>query len=495
MTTPVRVCDYSKPVTAVKLDGLGLPCSEIYTPALNQSGLVKNLTVDTIKDFHSLTTVKATRCFRLKLVTACKQRWAAADEIVTRYEVLSFSYDECISDSGCMNCEVSGQYPPPKCETWTWGFVDRENTVLFKRSEVVFVNRIGEYSYGGSTTTGKTFYLGGTFKESIMFSNNFDLSKSITSELYYPSPDWSYAISTSMKRKVVFDGVIKDVGGESWGVFGDTLIRVRPTSSGAAGSSSTGIPSSSQQAYFEFFLNAEFALYGYKFDYLFCRLKNVMLQTAVGLDPLVQRSIFDLGAGERYSNGYLKRHQCYSVVPDSIDVVSGCLVAYLGGKSYRLTKESELRNEAEVCSSSVRINRTHLLNVNSNSTVELTEYAYPSLQEEEEILSAVPDLSVDLTRIQILIANSTFTDPILVPSSPTKQSSSGTGPSVNLGPFSSSWFQWFSVGTNLIFWVFFAVCLWLVCRDHLRFTRAISRTEFGSPVTELGVNLSRTSQL
>lgn len=453
----MKVCDYDDPIAAVKVEDSGIPCSSLYVGSLDTQGFGKNVSLETIAEFNVLTTTHGFRCHKLELVAHCIQHWFTGNERKLSYLNITFGRDECLTGAGCVNCEVSGQYPPYECKTGVWGEVFSRRTILFRYNDIVYTNKIGESFYGKASTTGNHFYIPGNYETYFHFpqpSVNLDIKQ----EVFYPNADWSVLVSPTMKKILTYEGATKNINGKTWRVYGDSLIYIEPGAVSPNNNTIT-VGGNPNQAYYEFFTRAQLSILNFRLEYMECRLKNTMILQQQQSKSIDQKTFLDLGAGEVYEKGFIRRFNCYLAPAGTLSADGNCIGYRVGTQLYRVTRDGELRNSTTICTTTIRVNRTHILMLEDGNVIE-TEYAYPTLQDEEAILNHIPNVVVDLENINKLIISSKIFETGSSSNLNESVVSGGSGPDLTSfidSILNSSVWKWFSFISSSI--LILAICV------------------------------------
>jgi hypothetical protein len=399
-TRAVFTCDYSSPTAIMRVGNAGLPCSSMYTPALVSNGLAATTNATSILDSDTILPVKGFKCFKLILVTRCIQRWFVSNDISRFTITQDVSRDECMSGSTCIGCEVANEYSPEDCRVFTFGQNDVRKPVIFKSSVMVSVDKLGRYYFGDLISSSGIFDLGGDYKTRV-FHEFYDVSGFESIEEYYFNKEKMVLVSLKHKRLYNWGGTEVNFNDKLWLVFDKNNMVLK--SDLVLGGRSLSVQKDPKQMYYDFFLSAQLNVTNWKLDYLDCRLKNIAVSEN-------NANVLDLGVGEIYLNESIMRYPCKSISIGDVIGYSGCLVLDLAGDVFRIKSNGEASVLSDVCSRSLRLNRTHVLNLNSDGVVELVVYSYPSLQEEESILNHPPSVVFDKSEIISLIKASSVYD-------------------------------------------------------------------------------------
>lgn len=165
----IYACDYSAPTHSIEYQPSGLPCSSIYVNSSVLNNFLTTFTADQIESIWTLSVNSAKRCFKLKLTTSCKQKWLSDNEISKTFQKLDTTRDECLGSNTCNNCEVSGQYLSPYCESFNFGTTNVDTTKVFTSNEIIYQNVLGETMYNKLSTYDDVMYLGGDYGEKMYF--------------------------------------------------------------------------------------------------------------------------------------------------------------------------------------------------------------------------------------------------------------------------------------------------------------------------------------
>lgn len=393
----VFACDYTNPITSMRLQNSMLPCSTLYTPILTAMGLKATANVTSILESDTLSPVAGFLCYKLVLITRCTQKWFQSNQISRFTETEDVDQTECLSGNTCVGCEIANEYQPEDCRVFTFGQNDVRKTVIFKSRVAVHVDRLGTYYYNGVVSPDGVFSLGGDYRSRV-FSEPHDIDTYQTVEQYYFNRDTMTLVSLERKRIYIWSGSEVTYDSQTWLVFDKNNYMLK---SDLLPSSRILKSSGPNQAYHEFFLSAHLNVTNWRLDYLDCRLKNLVMNS----NDLP--SSLDLGVGEVYSDGYVYKYPCKSISTGTIIGVDRCLVLDLDGDKFNISSSGEATNN-HACSSSMRINSTHVLNLNSAGVVVVDMYSYPSLQEEETILNHPPTATFDKSEIMQLIRASSI---------------------------------------------------------------------------------------
>lgn len=393
-STLLNVCDYSTQIASAPIGNPGLPCSTIYSPALVQGGFSGSKRIRVLVETDKLRAVPAKTCFRLELVTECIQRWFTSNEIKRYTNTLSMTRADCLGDSACLGCEIANSYLPEQCEVFTFGANIAKKTITFANNALVYADGIGRYYFGSSSTTNDFFDVGGTYNSYTYFDKPLPQTPIQMDVVFDPT---SYKIIIlSEKMLLNWSNQTSSVFGEDWLVYGSTLA------SKADLLRSNRLLATSQQEYAEFFLQAQQNVTEWYLNYLDCRLKSLTMTLARS-----NKAISDLGPGEVYEDEMLTKYKCKSVTVGSVAVRNGCLVYKYEENISNITSNGEITLSNQ-CVKALRINKTHVLNINSPSTLEIRMYSYSLLSEEENILRYPPIFTRDISEIYNLIRESSI---------------------------------------------------------------------------------------
>lgn len=387
----IVACNYERPVVAVEVDSSGLPCSEIYDSALTKGSIQADTLVEMVMDINTLSPIDGRRCFKLSLSTSCRQKWFSANEITRYTDTKDVKMEDCYGSSVCMNCEISSQYLPEDCRTFTFGqnIVSKEVTFGFNAN--IYANKLGVYTFSGITSTSSPISLGGVQKEKVYF-NIEDMEKHIKKESVYYDRIQEMIIIPHLGRLMFSSKKNETYMEREWTIF-DNNNYVRMLNS-------TKRRVLSQQQYSNFYLSVFVNITGFKMRYLDCRIKNLMLQNKKELD---------LSYGEIYKGDKIEKYECHRVQGGLISQENGCLVYGIEEKKYKIKPTGELTNDQETCIKNIRLNKSHIMSYSQDTGIHTTLYEYPSLEEEEIILKYPPKIETDLGLIQKLLLNQKYT--------------------------------------------------------------------------------------
>lgn len=392
----VYTCEAKNEVAGLYLEPSGVPCSSLYTPMLDKTGYGDTINATTIFDINKLQRITGTRCFKLRLKSTCIQHWFSPNEFSNTYDVQSVSRAECLTTSGCVNCEIALQYPASDCKVWTWGDSTISKVVLFQFPESVYVNQIGKAFYQEMSGDDESFYLGGTFQQYLFFSKPTQYETKIVSYNYNPKSGQLISLDDKMLLTPSGGSVIFD--GKNWTVYDNNhlvLVNIVASTNLSSGNSA--------QSYYEYFTKAQIAVMQWNLNYLSCRLKNLAL--SIHKNGRDSAAILDLDVGEVFESGYLKKYKCSSVGVGSISNRGGCLSFNHLSDEYSVGPSGLLVELGKACVKSLRVNSSHVLNINSYDGVSLDEYSFNSLEEEEGVLKSIPDVTVNINEIRDMIKN------------------------------------------------------------------------------------------
>ncbi len=378
-------CDYTKPISAIQIQGSGLPCSDIYTSSLNTDAIIPNTPLKIIHDTNALSAVEGRRCYKLKLHTSCRQRWFSSNEILRYTETIDVNRADCMSSSTCMNCQISEKYLPEQCKTFDFGWNIVTNTITFGFPETVFADKIGGYTFSGNRSTENFFKLGGSYKEMLFFDHiDFDIYINNTSG-YYDSTTHMLVIPR-LRKLIFYSGFNVTYNGETWMIYDtNNYVSIKKTRILSA-----------NQNYFDFYMASLINITDWKIKYLECRVKNLML---------VNRYDPDVSAGERYDNNTITKYECKRIRGGVVSSKDGCMTYQIGEDTYYISTNSEVTPNNKSCIRQLRLNSSHVLNLNSDGGLDYVAYQYPSLQDEESILNFPPKIEDDAQKIRSLITS------------------------------------------------------------------------------------------
>lgn len=165
----VYSCNYSDPISSYSFESSGIPCSSMYVNSTINNNFVGKFSAPFVESIYELKTVRARRCYKVKLITSCEQKWFSQNEIKRRYEALDVDRAECEGNGACMHCTIDTFYPAPNCKTFTWGIVEETVVKVFGSDAVAYQDNLGTVSYGGISTTDEMISLGGSLKEKLYY--------------------------------------------------------------------------------------------------------------------------------------------------------------------------------------------------------------------------------------------------------------------------------------------------------------------------------------
>jgi hypothetical protein len=366
-------------------------CSSIYTPALSQNGFTNTKKARVLTEVNSLKAAPARQCFKLELKTECIQRWFTSNEIKRTTSTLSVSRDDCLSKA-CMNCEIANSYLPEACEVFTFGANIRSTQIIFGSDITVFVDKLGTYTYSGKTTTNDFFDMGGSYNSMVYFEK-IPTAAPINTDVIF-DPDTKKILILSEKIMHYWNGGFLNYMDESWYTYGTTLVSVADLSSSQPRILQTG-----QQTYAEFFIQAQLNVTEWYLNYLDCRLKTLSIAIAG-----TNQSLYDLGPGEVIEAEVISKYPCKTITTGKLVATDNCIRYHDGQNTYNVTNKGEA-TLIDVCTTVLRINKTHVLNINSPTTLDIRQHSFSLLSEEEEILKTPPSFTTDVTEIRNLIIN------------------------------------------------------------------------------------------
>jgi len=492
----IYACDYISPIVSIPYQSSSMPCSSIYTNSSALNNFQGSFEAAYIEAIDKQRTISARKCFKLKLVTWCKQRWLRANEIGRRTETQLVTRDECFGSKVCQNCEISSQYPSEKCETFTFGESAVDRTVVFSSSVVVFQNMIGECSYGGIKTINDYFELGGDYKEIVFFTKLPDESASRGNFLL--NPESMEILSYGLRRLLPFSNKTVSFNSTDWYLYDSNhLIEKAPVdaaqnqlkgsrklqadlsprrsrSSARLLQVKTQLWDQSYTAYNQYYLNAQINVTTWYLNYLDCRLKKLAFgtQQALGLliskkdlGPLISDEVLDLGPGEQLKEGQLIKFKCSRVTFGRIIAANKCLIYELEGKRYNISNTGEIVMRSD-CRDFLRLNSSSIISATAGDMIEIRESSFPSLFEEENVLQYTPVVTSSASYISELIKNSSTLNvwkSEMLSAEPTSVTQSGSFNLIDkiaqLGLF-----KWLSLGSMVIVYVLILALLifWLL---------------------------------
>lgn len=419
-SSTIFVCNYTKPLTSIFIETSLAPCSSVYPNSLELAGFGSNMKVQAILDYKKLASIYGRRCFKLRLNTGCISHSFSANEIRTWYDVLSVTKSECLSSSTCLNCEIRDQYHQPQCDVWTLSETIKNKEVLFAYTINGYQDKILNYYFGSFVSSTGEFYLGGAYKEFAYLSGSNVYETELIDIIATPSME--KAISLEKKQLYTRTATGVSLGGSLWDIYDDQHYFLRSSASRRLLQSS--------QSYAELFVQAQINVTNWKILYLECRLKNIIIQSG-----RMSSADLDLGPGEIYRDGFINKYPCKRIVQGQIYNRNNCLSYQNNGDLYNITNMGELVNRSN-CTKLIRVNQSHVLNVNSDNEVGLVEYKLLGLQDEEKILQYVPTFASNIQEIRDLIRSSSYyesSSPIQGPSF------TSTAPRANSTWYSELW--------------------------------------------------------
>lgn len=409
-------CDYNKPTISLDFYTSGMSCNLLYTNSTIQNNFNRTFNAFYIESIRTLTTLKARRCFKLKLTTSCQQRWLLPNIVSRSTETLTVSRDECYSLSACIGCEVANTYPQEDCEVFTFGKNNVEKILVFAKEVDVYQNVIGEVSYNSLSTFDDYFNLGGSYAEKVFFSKGTLADPVFTN--FIINPTTKDIIHFSSKRLMKFSNESMRFQDREWYLYeGSHLISKVEVDKEIIDISSTtpqtsGLFDGSYQRYQDFFLNAQINITNWYLNYLDCRLKKLSFglfqafNNISKLSPLDQmfEEVLDLGPGEIINNDKMTKYDCFRVVVGELISKNGCIIYRHNQKMLNISNIGEL-TDLPSCAKFVRVNSTHIIRPSIDDTLTLLEYRYLSLVEEEKTLENTPKLVDSIGYIIELVKN------------------------------------------------------------------------------------------
>lgn len=421
----IHVCDYNAPITSLDFISSGMPCSSMYVNSTIQTNHIYTFNATFIESINEMKVIEGRQCYKLELYTGCVQNWFSANEIKRRFVAKDISRDECFSGDVCMNCDLFDHYPQEDCRVWTWGNLEKMNTKTFGYNVNVYQNALGQVSYGGMTTFDDVFIMGGVYNEKLFFKK---VANKVPSTLQLIlNPDTRSLISLEMRRLLQYSNKTVEYNNESWYLYDnnhlvnkkhvdDQLQKINAMKSGVNPNPLVKSSSAdeSYQQFQDYYQNAQLNVTNWYLNYLDCRIKKLAFGSYNALTrglPGISRAelegeSLDLGPGEIVKDKMFIKHQCYRITTGSVLARNGCLAYSNQGIVSNLTTIGEAFKGPNCCKL-LRLNQTHVIRPNSDDTISITEYSFPSLIEEEKILNYPPKV-IDLTQhINEMIINST----------------------------------------------------------------------------------------
>lgn len=494
-------CDYKDPKTSTRFASSAMACSSLYTSSAIQNNMNLAARLSFVESIQELSVVKGIRCFKLELVTACRQRWLQSNEESRYYHVKEHTRDECMAANTCRNCEIANNYASAVCEVFTFGWNDIKKTVVFTTEVPVYQNLIGRSEYGGKSSYDDVIDIGGTYSEKVYFVKAQETLPKVN--LFMMNPATKDLLSLTMRRLLKFSGEVRSYLGINWYLYDNNHLFHKDQVDSTAASLTPRVLScegpgrhkkrsrscqrklqlaqNSQQAYNEYFTAAQLNVTTWYLNYLDCRLKKMSFgiftviksfQQQLNIDPsFIEEELIDLSPGEKVMVDNINKYACYRVVFGSIVSQKNCLVFKDDTKTLNITRTGEITAEPTCCKS-LRINSTHILSTSSSNMVEMAEYSFPSLIEEEEILKYPPNITSTFAHLQDIIKNSV------------QLNARDTGGSLKLSTAvreetpdfitkftNGSFFKWNSVFSSLLTWIIVAIIVYYTITRYLRHRR------------------------
>lgn len=449
-TNFIYTCDYSSPIASTRVSGSAVPCSSLYTPVLNQVGINTTTTASVIWDIDSLSPVPAYRCFKLTLVTTCLSKWRTPNEISRYIQRHVVSRDECLTGSACVGCEIGNSYLPETCETYNFKPVDVKKVVIFKYSVTAQADRVGNYYFGTLISNNGRFDLGGDYN-SFIFYDNVDITGYVSQTKLLLNPTTRSLISFETRRLMEWSGEEVKYNSQIWLVYSKNNYVLKSDiirQSRLLQAVTPGIDP--LQAYLTFFINAQLNVTNWRLQYLDCRVKSLILAISN------RTAVLDLAVGEIYKDGFVNKYPCKTIGIGTIVGGGGCLRLDMNGDSFLIKPSGEVTNST-TCAQSLRINTTHVLNINTAGVITTNLYSYPSLQDDESVLKYPPNVVFDKTEILRLIRASNTFDVNRNTAVSIEKSSGGVVSLPSVSFFDGAWLKivyFVALIINILFWGF-----------------------------------------
>lgn len=121
----------------------------------------------------------------------------------------------------------------------------------------------------------------------------------------------------------------------------------------------------------------------------------------------MEEEALDLGPGELIKDNNFIKHQCYRITTGEVIAKKGCLLYRNQAKTTSVTTIGEVF-EGTHCCKLLRLNQTHVVKANTDDTISINEFSFPSLMEEENILAYPPKVADSIQYINELALNSSI---------------------------------------------------------------------------------------
>lgn len=178
----------------------------------------------------------------------------------------------------------------------------------------------------------------------------------------------------------------------------------------------------------------------------------------------IEGEIADLGPGELVDGNKVTKYRCFRAAIGQIINSNGCLLYKFEENRFAIRSNGELM-KGSFCNTVLRLNSTHVIVPANDDQLALNENGFPSLVEEETILSYPPTVSQSFSHIAELLVNSSLLN---VRGGQSKQETASdvvAGKQIDLiaGLTSANWFRWMSFFSTMMIFVAAALGLLALC--------------------------------
>jgi hypothetical protein len=398
-------CDYKEPQSSIEVMPSGIPCAALYRPAMDQLGLNKTMKITAILHIDKLVRADAFLCYKLELVSRCRQRWFVANEI-TRFTITkSVLKSECLASSACEGCEIANNYPRESCRGFSFSDEDVSKTVVFRNPVVVYRDLVGNYHYSGLVSRDGVIDVGGGYESKIFVVTIDDPDHSKDYDAVV-NPENQQIMIPSEGLLLNYSGANVYYKGKYWMVYDKNHYI-------SSENQTAPVVVRGASAYSDVFHAAQLNVTEWKFNYLECSLKNVIIE-------LNRKNISTrFGKGEVFDGNYLHQYPCYSIRSGELLAQNGCLVWSHMLKVTQLSgADGEVGGPKGSCIRAIRVNSTHVVRITDTNSVEVFLHSFSNLRENEMILEAPPKTIDSLSDIMNIFKN----NGILLNNTPTKPS-------------------------------------------------------------------------
>jgi hypothetical protein len=426
-------CDYKEPYSSIEVMPSGIPCAALYRPAMDQLGLNKTVKITAILHIDKLVRADAFLCYKLELVSRCRQRWFVANEI-TRFTITkSVLKSECLAESACEGCEIANNYPRESCRGFSFSEEDVSKTIVFRSPAVVYRDLVGNYHYSGLVSRDGVIDVGGGY-ESKIFVVTLDESDNSKDYDAVINPENQQIMIPSEGLLLNYSGTDVYYKGRHWMLYDKNHYVARENRTDP-------IIVKGASAYSDVFYHAQLNVTEWKFNYLECSLKNVIIE-------LNRKNITTrFGKGEVFDGNYLHQYPCYSIRSGELLAQNGCLVWSHMLKVTPLSgADGEVGGLKAACIRAIRVNSTHVVRITDSNSVEVFLHSFSNLRENEMILESPPKTIDSLSDIMNIFKN----NGVLLNNTPTRPA----GPAETITTPEKSI-------TSILFWVSY-LALWTI---------------------------------